>query len=127
MFGCADLIGRPYRLGANGTDEDGAIDCIHLVYAVLAELDIPTPAFNPDWYTASHRSVARDLLTWGTRIPQGSYDGDVLLLRQDQMAFAVAWSQGILYINNRLQKVAWSLPEIVGSCYAFRCSRLNAN
>jgi cell wall-associated NlpC family hydrolase len=127
MFRCAELIGRPYRLGANGTDDDGAIDCIHLVYAVLADLDIPTPAFNSAWYTASHRSVARDLLTWGRRISEPSYDGDVLLLRQDQMAFAVAWSQGILYINNRLQRVAWSLPEIAGNCYAFRCSRLNAN
>jgi cell wall-associated NlpC family hydrolase len=127
MFRCAELIGRPYRLGANGTDDDGAIDCIHLVYAVLADLDIPTPAFNPAWYTASYRSVARDLLTWGRRISEPSYDGDVLLLRQDQMAFAVAWSQGILYINNRLQRVAWSLPEIAGNCYAFRCSRLNAN
>jgi cell wall-associated NlpC family hydrolase len=127
MFRCAELIGRPYRLGANGTDKDGAIDCIHLVYAVLTDLDIPTPAFNPAWYTASHRSVARDLLSWGRRISEPSYDGDVLLLRQDQMAFAVAWSQGILYINNRLQRVAWSLPEIVGNCYAFRCSRLNAN
>jgi cell wall-associated NlpC family hydrolase len=127
MFRCAELIGKPYRLGADGRGNDGAIDCIHLVYAVLAELDIPTPAFNPAWYSASHRSVARDLLSWGVRSAKPSYDGDVLLLRQDQMAFAVAWSQGILYINNRLQRVAWSLPEIVGSCYVFRCSRLNVN
>ena len=127
MSGCVELIGKPYRWGADGRGSDGAIDCIHLVYAVLSELDIPTPAFNPAWYSASHRRVARDLLHWGRRISEPRYDGDVLLLRQDQMAFAVAWSQGILYINRFTQKVAWSLPEMVGECYAFRCCHLNAN
>jgi cell wall-associated NlpC family hydrolase len=127
MSGCVELIGRPYRLGADGTGEDGAIDCIHLVYAVLAELDIPTPAFNPAWYSASRRRVARDLLHWGRRLAEPRYDGDVLLLPQDQMAFAVAWSQGILYINRFTQRVAWSLPEMVGECYAFRCCHLSAN
>ena len=127
MSGCVELIGKPYRWGADGRGSDGAIDCIHLVYAVLSELDIPTPAFNPAWYSASHRSVARDLLHWGRRISEPRYDGDVLLLLQDRMAFAVAWSQGILYINRFTQKVAWSLPEMVGECYAFRCSHLNAN
>ena len=45
-----DLIGRPYRLGADGTGADGAIDCIHLVYVVLERLNIPTPDFKDDWY-----------------------------------------------------------------------------
>jgi hypothetical protein len=127
MSGCVDLIGRPYRLGADGTGADGAIDCIHMVYVALDDMGIPTPAFNAGWYEAPRRQIARDLLTWGRRIPKGSYDGDILLLQQDQTAFAVAWSQGILYINNRLQKVAWSLPEVAGSCYAFRCCHLNLN
>jgi hypothetical protein len=127
MSGCVELIGKPYRWGADGRGSDGAIDCIHLVYAVLSELDIPTPAFNPAWYSASHRRVARDLLHWGRRISEPRYDGDVLLLLQDRMAFAVAWSQGILYINRFTQRVAWSLPEMVGECYAFRCCHLNAN
>jgi hypothetical protein len=127
MSGCVDLIGRPYRLGADGTSDDGAIDCIHMVYVALHDIGIPTPAFNASWYEAPRRQIARDLLTWGRRIPKASYDGDILLLQQDQTAFAVAWSQGILYINNRLQKVAWALPEVAGSCYAFRCCHLNVS
>ena len=127
MSACVELIGKPYRLGADGTGDDGAIDCIHLVYEVLTELRIPTPEFQVAWYSASRRRIARNLLTWGVRISQPRYDGDVLLLMQDRMAFAVAWSQGILYINRLTQRVAWSLPEMVGECYAFRCSRLNAN
>ena len=127
MFGCVDLIGKPYRLGADGTEADGAIDCIHMVYAAQNDMNVVMPPFKASWYEASKREIARDLLNWGRRIPKASYDGDILLLRQDQPAFAVAWSQGILYINNRLQKVAWALPEMAGSCYVFRCSRLNVN
>jgi hypothetical protein len=127
MFGCADLIGRPYRLGADGTDADGAIDCIHMVYAAQKDMNVVMPTFKTSWYEASRREIARDLLAWGRRIPKASYDGDILLLQQDQMAFAVAWSQGILYINNHLQKVAWSLPKAVGNCYVFRCYHLNVS
>jgi hypothetical protein len=81
-----DLIGRPYRLGADGTGADGAIDCIHLVYVVLERMNIPTPEFRDDWYNQSVRQYGRDLLKWGSRIDQPGYDGDVLLLDQ-----AVAW------------------------------------
>ena len=127
MFGCADLIRKPYRLGADGTAPDGAIDCIHVVYRVLQETGIPTPVFKPTWYTATHRVVARDLLTWGRRIAEPAYDGDILLLKQDRMAFAVVWSHGILYINNRMEKVAWCLTEMVQDYYAFRYSCLCGN
>ena len=48
-----DLIGRPYRLGANGTDPDGALDCIHLAYITLGRLAIPTPPFQSAWYTSN--------------------------------------------------------------------------
>ena len=87
-----DLIGRPYRLGANGTGADGAIDCIHLVYVVLDRLNMPTPKFKDDWYNQSVRQYGRDLLKWGSRIDQPGYDGDVLLLDQGDPVFAVVWS-----------------------------------
>lgn len=118
MYGCDDLIGKSYCLGADGSD--GAIDCIHMVYTALADCGIPTPAFKPGWYDASWRSIARDLLAWGRRVPQATYDGDVLLLKQDRKAFAVAWSQGVLYINEQTQKVAWCRIEQVSDYYAFR-------
>lgn len=103
---CSDLIGRPYRLGADGTENE--IDCIHLVYEVLKRHSIPTPPFQHSWYSASRIQIARDLLRWGKRVERPTYDGDVLLLRQERLAFAVTWQTGILYINRHLGKVAWT-------------------
>ena len=50
MSDCLDLIGLRYN--------NGEIDCIHLVYEVLRRCDIPTPAFDHDWYEASTTKVA---------------------------------------------------------------------
>ena len=127
MYGCADLIGKPYRLGADGTDDDGAIDCIHMVYVALHDMGIPTPAFQASWYEAPRRQIARDLLTWGRRIPKASYDGDILLLQQDQPIFAVVWSQGALYINPTTERVAWCHIEALLTYHAFRCCHLNVS
>jgi hypothetical protein len=115
---CSDLIGRPYHLGADGSGDE--IDCIHLVYTVLERLDIATPPFNPDWYTASKRAVVRDLLGWGRRIPRPEYDGDILLLRESNWAFAVTWQTGILYINRYLETVAWAPPHVFINPVCFR-------
>jgi hypothetical protein len=118
MSDCVDLIGLRYRLGADGTG--GEIDCIHLVYEVLRRCQIPTPAFRPEWYDASWRLIARDLLAWGKRVEQPAYDGDVLLLRQDTKAFAVTWQRGILYINRQTERVNWCLPAALTDCLCFR-------
>ena len=115
-----DLIGRPYRLGADGTEADGAIDCIHLVYVVLERMNIPTPKFKDDWYNQSVRQYGRDLLKWGSRIDQPGYDGDVLLLDQGDPVFAVVWSRGCLYINRHLKAVAWCPIGTLSSRYYFR-------
>ena len=115
-----DLIGRPYRLGADGTGADGAIDCIHLVYVVLERMNIPTPKFKNDWYNQSVRQYGRDLLKWGSRIDQPGYDGDVLLLDQGDPVFAVVWSRGCLYINRHLKAVAWCPIGTLSSRYYFR-------
>lgn len=115
-----DLIGKPYRLGADGTGADGAIDCIHLVYEVLARLNIPTPKFQADWYNQSVRQYGRDLLKWGTRVEQPQYDGDVLLLNQGDPVFAVVWSRGCLYINRHLKAVAWCPIDGMSSSHCFR-------
>ena len=115
-----DLIGRPYRLGANGAGADGAIDCIHLVYVVQERLGIPMPPFKDEWYGQSIRQYGRDLLEWGSRIDQPGYDGDVLLLDQGDPVFAVVWSRGCLYINRHLKAVAWCPIDGVSSRYYFR-------
>ena len=114
----SDLVGRPYRLGADGSGDE--IDCIHLVYTVLDGLGIKTPPFNDGWYTASKRAVVRDLLRWGRRIPRPEYDGDILLLRESNWAFAVTWQTGILYINPYLAKVAWGQAQLFTNPACFR-------
>jgi len=122
MSDCADLVGMHYRLGADGSNNE--IDCIHLVYAVLGRLQIPTPSFNPDWYTASKTSIARDLLRWGDRVKTAEYDGDVLLMTQGPWAFAVVWLNGVLYINTELEKVSWcSLQQLK----SYRCFRMKGS
>lgn len=118
---CSDLIGKPYRLGADGSSADGAVDCIHMVYIALRDMAIPTPTFNVQWYNASKRQIARDLLTWGRRIRDAGYDGDTLLLQQDRPVFAVVWSQGALYINPIIERVAWCRIEALPTYHAFRC------
>ena len=115
-----DLIGRPYRLGANGTGADGAIDCIHLVYVVQERLGIPMQPFKDEWYGQSIRQYGRDLLKWGSRIDQPGYDGDMLLLDQGNPVFAVVWSRGCLYINRHLKAVAWCPIGGVSSSHCFR-------
>ena len=115
-----DLIGRPYRLGADGTGADGAIDCIHLVYVVQERLGIPMPPFKNEWYEQSIRQYGRDLLKWGSRIDQPGYDGDVLLLDQGDPVFAVVWSRGCLYINRHLKAVAWCPIDGMSNSHCFR-------
>ena len=122
MCDCSDLIGLRYRLGADGSG--GEIDCIHLVYVVLERLGIGTPELQPDWYTASWRTIARALLTWGKAVNQAEYDGDVLLLMQDTKAFAVTWQTGILYINSQLGRVAWCPTSSITN---YRCFRSSGN
>jgi len=119
-----DLIGRPYRLGANGTDPDGALDCIQLVYTVLGRLGIATPKFDPSWYDGNKVQILRALLRWGDRVDQPQYDGDVLLLPQTAATFAVSWSQGCLYINQHLKAVAWCPFPVRRNCHCFRMKNI---
>jgi len=120
MSDCSDLIGLRYRLGADGSN--GEIDCIHLVYTVLDRLQIATPAFDPSWYDAGWRQIARDLLSWGHRVDFPAYDGDTLLFKQGRAAFSVAWHTGILYINPQTERVNWCPVSSVTNYHCFRSS-----
>ena len=97
----------PYEYGRDG---DGAIDCIHVVYKVLEEYEIPRPAFKPEWYGQRPGQYLRDLLRWGKRLPLGRpnvclYNGDVLWLPGDNPTFAAIWQSGVLHINRDLKRV----------------------
>ena len=108
MSDCSDLIGRPYRLGADGSGSDGAIDCIHLCYTAFDRLGINAPPFNHAWYDGDRRLILRELYGSFVRIHNDYTDGDLLLIPQNPWAFAVIWSQGVLYIEPVLEKVQWS-------------------
>jgi hypothetical protein len=116
------LIGTPYALGTDGTGD--AIDCIHLVYAVLSQLAIATPVFDAAWYEASDRRILRALLTWGNRVDIPRYDGDVVLLREKTTAFAVTWQNGLFYINKDLKAVAWCPIGMLPILYCFRTKNI---
>ena len=102
-----------FRLGADGSN--GEIDCIHMVYAVLADLGIAAPPFQEGWYQASWPVVARAFLQWGRRIAAPRLDGDVLLMPGDK-AFAVAWQNGVLHIDRLGNQVCWAPLSILPSC-----------
>ena len=122
-----DLIGKPYRYGANGTDLDGAVDCIHAVLLALDAMGIPRPATKSSWYDGNRIAIARDLLEWGTRVNEASIDGDVVLLARDQYIFGVTWQDGLIHCNELRQQVAWYPIKMLQPVYIVRhCSRMNA-
>ena len=119
MSECSDLIGLKYRLGADGSD--GSIDCIHLCYTAFDRLGIVAPPFNHAWYDGSRRLILRDLYGGFVRVHNPRYtDGDLLLIPQNSWAFAVIWSQGVLYIEPVMEKVQWSTTRVFTTLHCFR-------
>ena len=115
-----------YRLGADGSD--GEIDCINLVYGVLADMKIPTPDLDPSWYAYPTIPICRALLSWGRRVSAPTYDGDVSLLMGGHAAFGVTWKGGILCISNLTERVVWCPTAALQIRHLFRhCSRLSGN
>ena len=119
----------PFEYGAKG---DGAIDCIHMVYRVLEEYEIPKPAFNEDWYNQGPGEYLRDLLRWGERLPQerlnGSlYNGDVLWMPGNGPIFAAIWQTGVLHINPRLNRVHWLPQTVFQELQGFRYSPMRGS
>jgi hypothetical protein len=121
-----DLLGRPYRLGADGTDPDGALDCVHLVYEVRNRLGLTSPPFRADWYDLPTRTVLRDLLQWGERIKPPLYDGDVVLAPGATWMFGVAWETGLLIVSETSKKVRWTARANIPHCHCFRQRQLAA-
>jgi len=119
MSSCSDLIGLRYQFGANG--ENNEIDCIHLVYKALKYMGKNPPPFKDDWYTTtSSISIARDLLSYCTKVDKPEYDGDVVLIPQNTWSFGVVWHTGLLYINAESERVAWCPLDNLNKCRCFR-------
>lgn len=118
------FIGYDYELGADGTGRK--IDCIHLVLAVLDDLDIKRPPLDPTWYEGNRHKIARDLIGWGVRVDVPSYDGDTIVWTDRFFAFGIVWSQGILAISDRTRKVAW-FPLQAANLTRARCFRTRSS
>lgn len=114
MSDCADLIGTPYVYGET--------DCIWLTLTVLERLKIEAPALRREWYHQRPRQWGRDLVRWGKRIKDPTYDGDVLVAPAP-VGFAVVWSHGILHICPARKAVHWSPLSGMNSL----CCRMNGS
>lgn len=125
MSGSERFLGMPYCYGADGSD--GTIDCIHLVYEVLEEMQIPVPVFNESWYGMQKFGYARDLLKWGRRVKGTQYNGDVLLFSGQQPMFGAVWQRGAIYINQASNSVSWCPLANLGEHWRFRYSPMKEN
>ena len=115
-----NLIGMPYRLGAN-PEKHGAADCLTLAKAVLNYQGIETPAAERSWYRRLRRgdtAVFRDELErWGTVVPSPKLV--TVALCQSEFGFGMAsyFEGGWIHFDE--SAVRWSplggLPVV--ACY----------
>lgn len=121
---CDHLIGLKYKHGADGKNSE--IDCISLVYRALEALDFTPPPFKVDWYNMGPRAVLRELETYAARIDRAVYDGDIALLAGSWPAFGVTWQNGILYINNELQRSDWKPVQSLSIRRSYRLRKTSS-
>ena len=100
---CSELIGKPYEFGTNGD----TVDCIALVIQALDLMGVDNPGVKSDWYEMNARQIIGELAKYTEKIPEPSYDGDIVIIAGSPPAFGVAWQGGILYINRAAMKVDW--------------------
>ena len=100
---CEHLIGKQYAFGSNGIK----VDCIALVIQALESMGIENPGLKAEWYEMSPFAICRELNHYTDRIKQPTYDGDIVLLSGEPIAFGVAWQGGILFINRLAMAVDW--------------------
>ena len=113
----------PYRLGGG----DGHIDCIQMVFLALHQMEIPTPIFSNEWYEQPRFRHLRDLLKWGDRVNEATYNGDVLLFSGQGPMFGVIWDDGALHINAMTEKVAWCPMSNLENYWAVRYCPMSTN
>lgn len=117
-----DLIGLPYRLGADPV-KHGAADCVSLARTVLQHYGIESPSPKRDWYRRLKRGDTAvfpdELKRWGVMTDLLDC-GVVALCRTDAGGFGLAawWSEG--WLNFSGSEVVWSpigvLPVVERYC-----------
>ena len=104
----ADLIGLPYRLGAEPA-RHGATDCINLCRWVLAWYGIQAPIPARSWYRRLHAgdtSIFKEQLElWGTPGETGII---ALVQAVDSYGLAVYFETGWLHCSAQTNRVVWS-------------------
>jgi len=116
---CEHLIGKQYAYKTNGD----TLDCISLVIQALDSMGIPNPGVKSSWYGMGPLAICRELRAYTDRIKEPTYDGDVVLITGDPVAFGVVWSQGILYINRTAMAVDWKPISNVSTLRSYRMKR----
>ena len=117
---CSHLIGKRYEYGSNGE----TIDCIALVIQALDHMRITNPGLKQEWYGMSMAGICRELNQYTERIKEPTYDGDVVLITGDPVAFGVVWQSGILYINRTAMAVDWKPIRNVSIRRSYRMKRI---
>ena len=104
----ADLIGLPYRLGAEPA-RHGATDCINLCRWVLGWYGIEAPVPARSWYRRLHAgdtSIFKEQLElWGTPGETGII---ALVQAVNSYGLAVYFDTGWLHCNAQTNRVVWS-------------------
>ncbi len=116
---CSHLIGKRYEFGANGS----TVDCIALVIQALDSMGIENPGLKKEWYGMSLAAICRELSIYTDPIKEPTYDGDVVLITGDPVAFGVVWQQGILYINRLAMAVDWKPISSVSTRRSYRMKK----
>ena len=111
LSGPADLIGLPYKLGADPF-KHGATDCVNLCRAVLSFAQIITPSPTKDWYRRLRRgdtSVFNEQLNlWGRPVMYASQGTIALSQSAAGYGLAAYYDNGWLHCNAQTLRVAWS-------------------
>jgi len=111
LLGPADLIGLPYKLGADPF-RHGATDCVNLCRAVLQFQGIDTPVPTRDWYRRLKRGdvsvFAEQLNSWGNPVMYAS--PGTIALSQARIGYGLAafYDSGWIHCNAQTLRVAWS-------------------
>ena len=113
---CSQLIGKEYSYGENGEK----VDCISLVFQALDIMGIKNPGVQKCWYSMSIREIFGQVSIYAYWVDEPTYDGDIVLLASDPLAFGVVWKAGILYINRTIMKVDWKPKSYLSIRRCFR-------
>ena len=99
MINPVDLVGMPYRLGAD-PEKHGAADCLSLARHVVGHYGYTMPLPQRNWYRRLRRKdysvFPEELLLWGDIIEQPIIGSIVLCKTNDGYAMGSYWCGGCL-------------------------------